>query len=112
MKFLIDVNLPKYFSIWNNEDFIFQIDINPLESDLGIWNFAKENNLTIITKDSDFSNKVLILEPPPKIIHIKAGNIKLKDLHQLLNQNWDTILRLNDKYKLVSVYQDRIEGIN
>lgn len=54
MKFLIDVNLPKYFSLWNNEDFIFQIDINPLESDLGIWNFSKENNLTIFTKDGDF----------------------------------------------------------
>lgn len=112
MKFLVDVNLPKYFSLWNNGEYIFQIDLNPKDSDLIIWNYAKENNLTIITKDSDFSNKILITEPPPKIIHIKVGNIKLKELYNLLNKNWTSILDLNKNYKLVSVYQDRIEGFN
>lgn len=52
--FLIDVNLPYYFSIWNTDEFIHQKDINDEWSDEKIWNYAKENNLTIISKDSDF----------------------------------------------------------
>jgi len=58
-KFLIDANLPYYFSLWNNEDFIHVKDIDDSLTDDAIWNYAKQNNLTIITKDSDFSLKVL-----------------------------------------------------
>ena len=46
--FLIDANLPYYFSLWNSDDFIHQKDINDEWSDEQIWNYAKENKLTII----------------------------------------------------------------
>ncbi|SHG03573.1 hypothetical protein SAMN05444372_10213 [Flavobacterium micromati] len=74
--FLIDVNLPYYFSIWNTDEFIHQKDINDEWSDEKIWNYAKENNLTIISKDSDFSNKIIMSSPPPKVLHIRFGNMK------------------------------------
>ena len=48
-KFLIDVNLPYYFSLWNNVEFIHQKDINDEWTDEQIWNYARDNNLTIIT---------------------------------------------------------------
>ncbi|GEM_PF-2691102 len=53
-KFVIDVNPPYYFSLWNTEVFVHMRDINDEWSDEQIWNYAKDNNLTIITKDSDF----------------------------------------------------------
>jgi len=71
VKFLIDVNLPYYFGLWNSDEFIHQLDIKNDAKDTEIWTFAKEKNLSIITKDSDFSNRILFLTPPPKIIHIK-----------------------------------------
>jgi predicted nuclease of predicted toxin-antitoxin system len=79
VKYLIDVNLPYYFSLWNDEKFIHQKDNNDEAKDDEIWKYALDNDLTIITKDSDFSNKILFHEPPPKVIHLKFGNLKMKD---------------------------------
>ncbi|MBX9807293.1 MAG: DUF5615 family PIN-like protein, partial [Flavobacteriaceae bacterium] len=68
-KFLIDANLPYYFSLWNNPDFIHLKDINDEWTDEQVWAYAKEKKMTIITKDSDFSNKIMLSNPPPKVIH-------------------------------------------
>ena len=76
-KYLIDVNLPYYFSIWNTPEYIHQKDICDDWSDERIWTYAKENNLTIVSKDSDFSNRIMLKEPPPKVIHIRIGNMKI-----------------------------------
>ncbi|TAH17974.1 MAG: hypothetical protein EAZ08_12290 [Cytophagales bacterium] len=111
-KFLIDSNLPYYFSLWKDSDFIHQKDIDDTWKDSQIWEYAKANNLTIITKDSDFSDKMLFHEPPPKVIHIKLGNMKMKEFFALLTEIWAEIERMSSENKLVSVFKDRIEGIN
>ena len=110
-KFLIDVNLPYYFGLWNTKDYIHQIDIDPKASDRELWKYARKKNLTIITKDSDFSNRMMVSEPPPKVIHIKFGNIKMRDFHANIRESWDKVLEMNVVYKLINVYKDRIEGI-
>ncbi len=53
-KYLIDVNLPRYFSLWNSPDYLFVSDINDEWTDEEIWNYATLNELTIVTKDADF----------------------------------------------------------
>ena len=111
-KFLIDANLPYYFNIWHSDEYIHQFDINSSAKDEEIWQYSKNNNLTIITKDSDFSHKIIFSEPPPKVIHIRIGNLKIKELNNFLSKIWNEVLELNKKYKLVNVFLDRIEGIN
>lgn len=108
--FLIDVNLPYYFSLWNNDLYVHQKDINDEWTDEQIWKYAQENNLTIITKDSDFSNKILLHTPPPKIIHIRFGNMKMKDFFETISKLWEDVLLLNKDHKLVNVFKDRIEA--
>ena len=110
-QFIIDANLPYYFSLWHNNLYQHVIDINPNMKDSEIWQYAKENNLTIITKDADFSDLVLLNEPPPRVIHIKFGNMRMKEFHQTINRVWDSVLIMSKKYKLVRVYKDKIEGI-
>jgi predicted nuclease of predicted toxin-antitoxin system len=110
-KYLIDVNLPYLFSLWKDEIFIHQRDIDDTWTDEKIWSYAKENNLTIVTKDSDFSNKILLSEPPPRVIHIRFGNLKFNDFFKILTKNWQSISELSDDHKLVNVFIDRIEGI-
>jgi len=110
--FLIDVNLPYYFSLWKSEEYIHLKDINEEWTDEDVWEYATKNNLTIITKDSDFSNRILLKEPPPKVIHIKFGNMKLKEFHNTLHKIWDNVLQLNKEYKLVNVFKDRLQGVS
>ncbi len=110
--FLVDVNLPYYFSLWNNEKYIHLKDINEEWTDEEVWNYAIENKLTIITKDSDFSKKIILKNPPPKVIHIKLGNMKQKELYLTLSRMWNDTLDLDKKFKLVNVYKNGIEGIN
>jgi predicted nuclease of predicted toxin-antitoxin system len=110
-KFLIDINLPYYLALWNSDEFIHQKDLDDKWSDEEIWKYAKINNLTIITKDVDFSNKIMLHNPPPRIIHIRFGNLKMKPFYEVMNNLWVTIIEMNSNHKLVNVFTDRIEGI-
>lgn len=111
-KYLIDVNLPYYFSLWRSKIYIYQRDIDARMKDSEIWQYAKDNNLTIITKDNNFSDRVIFHIPPPKVIHIKFGNLKMKPFYELISKNWVEICKLSETHKLVNVFENRIEGIN
>ncbi len=110
-QFIIDANLPYYFGLWNNENYIHVFDINDTWSDQQIWNYAKENNLIIITKDADFSLKLLTQGAPPKVIHIRFGNLKIRDFHKKITAVWDDVLILIENNSLINIYFDRIEMI-
>jgi predicted nuclease of predicted toxin-antitoxin system len=110
-KYLIDANLPYYFSLWNNSNFIHVKDLDDSWSDEIIWLYAKENNLIIITKDADFSLKVLNKGYPPKVIHLKIGNLRIRELHDIMARNWINIESLIEDSCLLNVYIDKIETI-
>ncbi|HKK10948.1 MAG TPA: DUF5615 family PIN-like protein [Bacteroidales bacterium] len=112
IKYLVDENLPYYFSLWNKPEFIHVYDLNQVKTDEYIWNYAKEKNLTIITKDTDFSNRILFHDPPPRVIHFKTGNMKIKQFHVFIQNNWPEISSTSVYHKLTNVYNDRIEGID
>ena len=111
IKYIIDANLPYYFSLWRGKEYQHVIDIDPNMKDSEIWNYARKKNLTIVTKDADFSDLVLLNNPPPRVIHIKLGNMKMKTFHNAIDKIWNEVLMMSQEYKLVRVYQDRIEGI-
>lgn len=111
IRFLIDANLPYYFSLWNTAEFIHQNDIDDEWTDEQIWNYAKVNNLTIISKDSDFSNKIMLNIPPPKVIHFRFGNMKMKPFFDAISRVWSEVIEMNNDHKLVNVFTDIIEGI-
>jgi predicted nuclease of predicted toxin-antitoxin system len=110
-RYLVDVNLPRFFAQWNSPEYIHQLDIDETLPDQLIWEYARENGLTIISKDSDFSNRILLTEPPPKVIHIRLGNLTMRQFHQAVAQCWDQVLELNTTHKLVIVFNDRIMSI-
>ncbi len=43
-------------------------------TDSEIWDYAKENNFIIVSKDSDFHQRSFLHGPPPKVIWINKGN--------------------------------------
>jgi len=76
---------------------------------LGICEKTKSD---IITKDADFSNKIMYKTPPPKVIHIRFGNVKLQKLNEILDKIWLQIEEEVKVHKLVNVFIDRIESIS
>jgi predicted nuclease of predicted toxin-antitoxin system len=110
-KFLVDVNLPYYFSLWNSPDYVHQRDIDAGWTDEQIWNYATEHDLTIISKDADFSTRIVFHEPPPRVIHVRVGNMKIRDLFHCLTNVWKDIVELNSDHKLINIFRDRIEAI-
>lgn len=110
-KYLIDANLPYYFSLWNTPDFIHQRDLDDTWTDEQIWQYAKDNNLTIITKDGDFSLKAIYKGAPPKVVHLRFGNLKMNAFHTIIAAYWNNIELYLMEYNLVSVYTDRVECV-
>ena len=49
--------------------------------DLTIWNYAKEDNLVIVTQDSDYSDWNKLRGAPPKIIWLRCGNASVDLVH-------------------------------
>src|SRR5690606_16532387 len=107
-RYLVAVNLPRFFSQWSSPAYIHQLDIEATLPDQLIWQYAKESDLTIISKDSDFSNRILLTDHPPKVIDIRLGNLSMRQFHEAIAQCWDQVLELNASHKLVIVFNDRI----
>ncbi len=111
-RFLLDANLPYYFSLWRGEDYLHLKDIDDTMPDSRVWTLAKERNLTIVTKDADFADRAMLQPPPPRVIHIRLGNLKMRDFHGKLTAVWPDICDLSERFRLVQVFEDRLEGID
>jgi predicted nuclease of predicted toxin-antitoxin system len=111
-RFLIDVNLPYRFSLWAGDEFMFARDLGERWSDSEIWAYARAHDLIIVSKDADFSDRALVSRPPPKVIHIRFGNLRMRDFHGLIRRQWPEIVALITDYRLVTAYRDRIEAID
>lgn len=112
LRFLIDANLPYYFSVWRGPDYVHLRDLDDRWTDRQVWSYAKERSLTIVTKDTDFSDRMLLATPPPRVVHIRCGNMRMSEFHEVIASRWDSICSLSNACKLVQVFSDRIEGID
>jgi predicted nuclease of predicted toxin-antitoxin system len=52
--------------------------------DIVIWQFARDNNYTIVTKDSDFNDVVTLRGVPPKVVWLRIGNSTTRRVEQIL----------------------------
>ena len=61
-------------------------------SDDTIWKFAKQNNFTIVTFDSDFFEISNLKGHPPKIIWLRTGNTTTNNIIEILQLKSETII--------------------
>lgn len=108
-RYLIDVNLPRKISHWNSSD--FQL-LDPRLSDLDIWDYALKHELTIVTRDADFVDRVMMPGAGPSVIHFRTGNMKLSDFRRFIQNHWTEICRRSDNNRLVVVFEDRIDCVS
>jgi predicted nuclease of predicted toxin-antitoxin system len=110
-RFLIDANLSCKIPTWRGADFVYQADLNPAMSDTAIWEYARLHNMVIVTKDADFTNRILFAQPPPKVIRIGLGNMKKAVLRLAISTVWSDVLELLPTCKYIHVSNSNIEAI-
>jgi predicted nuclease of predicted toxin-antitoxin system len=52
--------------------------------DASIWQYAKTNGFTIVSKDSDFQDRSVIEGHPPKVIWLRAANCSTGEIESLM----------------------------
>ncbi len=60
-------------------------------SDNSIWNYARDNGYSIITKDTDFLHLSNLYGCPPKIIRLNCGNKSTAYINDLIIRRMDEI---------------------
>ncbi|NJR63372.1 MAG: DUF5615 family PIN-like protein [Cyanobacteria bacterium CRU_2_1] len=56
-----------------------------------VWNYAKGNDLMIVSKDADMHDLSLVFGNPPKVIWLRLGNCSTLQVENLLRQNFEVI---------------------
>ena len=91
MKILIDNNLSHRLigrlQHWKI-DFDHVVNHNLDNSDdMIIWEFAKQNDYVILTKDSDFHFLLTLYGSPPKVIRLNIGNASNQEIKVALEKH-------------------------
>lgn len=109
--FLFDENLPTRLRFSPKLPIVPIAKIGRNPSDTQIWEFARKHDLAIVSKDADFSDRIITKAPPPRVVHLRIGNLRSDQFHALLARVWPKVEKLLRSHKLVNVYVDRLEGI-
>ncbi len=56
-----------------------------------VWDYAKDNNLMIVSKDSDMHDLSLVFGNPPKVIWLRLGNCSTSQVENLLRLEFNAI---------------------
>jgi len=88
VKLLFDQNisfriLSKIKDIYPEAQQVRELELED-STDKQIWQYANQNNYTIVTFDADFFDMSNLYGHPPKIIWLRTGNRKTSDLERLL----------------------------
>ncbi len=109
--FLLDENIPQNVTFTAALPVSHARDLGASVSDTTIWQHARSNGLAIVSKDADFSHRMMIATPPPWVVHLRFGNLRCREFHALLARLWPRIEALLPEHKLVNVYAERIEAV-
>ena len=100
MKLLFDQNLsPKLVksleTLYPNSNHVFPLGLDQAD-DSGVWEYAQQNDFTLVTKDADFGDLSILRGFPPKVIWIRRGNCKTSDIENILRDNFEAIEQLEN----------------
>ncbi len=95
MKLLLDQNVShKLVSLLADlyPDTIHMRSISLTASDdTAIWDFARQHDFVLVSKDEDFHVRSLLIGPPPKVLWVRSGNCSTELIETLLRKNYALI---------------------
>lgn len=100
MKLLFDQNLsPRLVKLladlFPESNHVFPLGLNEAD-DTEVWEYARENEFTLVTKDADFGDLSILRGFPPKVIWLRRGNCRTADIEAILRNNFDAIKELEN----------------
>jgi predicted nuclease of predicted toxin-antitoxin system len=105
MRLLLDANLSwRMISVLKQHfDDCFHVDFIGLivpAKDSEIWDYARKNDLIIVTNDEDFIAFINVKGFPPKVILMKTGNQSRLYITNVLIQRKDEILAFSSSLEI------------
>jgi Uncharacterized protein conserved in bacteria len=77
----------------SNHVYLIGLDTSP---DPVIWEYARDNEFIVVTRDADFSDLNVMLGFPPKVIWIRRGNCTTSEIETVLRSNYEAVQSLAD----------------
>lgn len=56
-----------------------------------VWDYAKDNDFLIVSKDADMHDLSLVFGNPPKVIWLRLGNCSTRQVENLLRRDFGVI---------------------
>jgi len=110
MKLLFDHNLSprlvnRLVDLFPSSNHVYHFGLDRVD-DRQIWQYAKENYFTIVTRDSDYNELLILLGFPPKVIWIRRGNCATNEIENILRTHHQKIQDLinSDSLGLLTLY--------
>jgi predicted nuclease of predicted toxin-antitoxin system len=72
---------------------VFSLGIDQASDDL-VWERARLDGYTIVTKDSDFGDLSVLRGFPPKVIWVRLGNCTTQQIEDLIRNNNEAVTAL------------------
>lgn len=116
MKFIVDAQLPPSWArILSSKGYdtlhTTELEKGNLTSDLEIIELALKEDRVVISKDIDFLHSFLANNQPRKLVFVKLGNLRIREMNDYLTANFSTILLALNEGSLVELWLDDIQTI-
>ena len=103
MKLLFDENLSPKLSRLLADIFPDSLHVRDVgmkaTDDPIVWDYAKDNDFMIVSKDADMHDLSLVFGNPPKVVWLRIGNCSTRQVENLLRRDFDIIkLFYEDEY--------------
>ncbi len=113
MRILIDENLPRdLLGLVESGAGVHATELGFRQTDLQLWEYARAHGLVILTRDTDFFDRMLMEGPPPQVIWIRWGNLRRTELEAALFGQWAKVVGALKQADLVELHSGgRIEAM-
>ena len=95
MKLLFDENLSHKLArqladIFPNSLHVRGVGLKAADDPL-VWDYARDNDFMIVSKDADMHDFSLVFGNPPKVVWVRLGNCSTRQVEELLRRAFDVI---------------------
>ncbi len=103
MKPLFDANISRRLVISLDDLYPGSVHVDDLmlaTDDEAIWHYAKANDFTVVSKDTDFYRMSVTWGAPPKVIWLRVGNCSTNLIEGVLRASFEKLSKF--EYDAVS----------